>query len=99
MAFTIQLSPGAEISLREQATARGQDVREYAAELLERAISARNGDAMGPERRMEFQRKLDELLHRAAQLAPTLTKPPITDFRTAFGQAVDEKARRQGLEL
>ena len=99
MTLTIKLPPESESKLRRQAAAAGRDVSEYAAQIVQDAIEEEVAPRVPPIDPSKLQQAVRELLQRSADLASTLTGPVITDPKKAWGEIMDEKARKQGLQL
>jgi hypothetical protein len=98
MALTIQLPPESELKLRRQAAAVGRDAAEYASDIIRSAVDL-NADPSPAIDRTRLQQAVRELLRRSAELLPSLSGPIVADPKKAWSEFMEEKARKQGLQL
>jgi hypothetical protein len=101
MTLTLNISGDAEETLRQRASAEGKDPSQYAAEIVERALSnsPRRPAETSEEEKTRLRAAASRLLEKAREMAPTLSGPVVTDFDKAFEEIMRKEAERQGLKF
>lgn len=100
MELTITLSDRSAAKLAEVAASNGRTPTAYVSDLIERSLESNgNGLVNSDAERQRLGEALARRLKEAADLAPTLTGPVIEDFDRTLDDAMQQEARKQGLDL